>query len=282
MRAVIALGLTGSPALVDDEAAVGVAVEGEAEVGVVAADGGLEVDEVLRVEGVGLVVGEGAVELEVEGDDVEREGVEAGGGAEDGGDGVAAHAVAGVDDDLEGADAGEVDEAAEEGGVVGEDVALLEADHWGVPGSVDVAGEDALGEVADVGEAGVLADGAGCGAAQLDAVVGRGVVAGGEHRAGEVEGAAGVVEAVGAGEADEGDVDAAAAGPVGEGVGQLGAGVAHVVADDAAGGAVAADDDVGEGGPEGAGDPGVELVGDGAADVVGLDDVGEGGGCHGA
>ena len=38
----------------------------------------------------------------------------------------------------------------------------------------------------------------------------------------------------------------------------------------------AADDDLGEGGPEGAGDAGVELVGDRAAHVVGLDDVGEG------
>ena len=117
-------------ALVDDEAAVGVAVEGQPEVGAVLADGGLEVDEVLRVERVGLVVGEVAVELEVERDDGEREAGQAGAGLEDGGDGVAAHAVAGVDDDLERADAGEVDQAAQEGGVVGEDVALVD----GCPG----------------------------------------------------------------------------------------------------------------------------------------------------
>src|SRR5690606_39938808 len=49
----------GFAPLVDDEAAVGVAVEGEAEVGVLLADPLLEVDEVGRVEGVGLVVGEG-------------------------------------------------------------------------------------------------------------------------------------------------------------------------------------------------------------------------------
>ena len=48
-----------------------------------------------------------------------------------------------------------------------------------------------------------------------------------------------------------------------------------------AGGRGVEDDDVREGGPEGASDPFVELVGDGAADVVGLDDGGEGGGCHG-
>ncbi len=51
--------------------------------------------------------------------------------------------------------------------------------------------------------------------------------------------------------------------------------------DDASGGPVGQDDDLGEGDPEGAGDAGVQLVGDGAADVVGLDEVGEGGGGHG-
>ena len=168
---------------------------------------------------------------------------------------------------------------------------------------VEVAGQDALGEDADVGEAGVLADRAGAGAAHLDAVVLGGVVAGGEHGAGEAQGSAGVVETVGAGESDQGDVDAAAAGAVGEGAGELGAGVAHVVADDAGGGGLglgcrcwrpggrwrwwrrrcraAEDDDLGEGRSEGAGDPGVELVRDDAADVVGLHDVGEGDRSHG-
>ena len=267
-------------ALVDDEAAVGVAVEGQPEVGAVLADGGLEVDEVLRVEGVGLVVGEVAVELEVHRDDGEREAGQARGGLEDGRDGVAAHAVAGVDDDGERADVAEVDQTAQEGGVVGEDVALVEAARGDV-GVGDLAGQDALGEGADVGEAGVLADRAGAGVAHLDAVVGGGVVARGEHRAGQVEGAAGVVEAVGAREADEGDVDTAAAGTVGEGAAELGAGVAHVVGDDAGGGSVGPHDHVGEGRSQGPGDVRVELVGDGAADVVGLDDVGEGDGGHG-
>jgi hypothetical protein len=44
-------------ALVDDEAAVGVAVEGQPEVSAVLDHGGLQVDEVLRVERVRLVVG---------------------------------------------------------------------------------------------------------------------------------------------------------------------------------------------------------------------------------
>lgn len=95
--------------------------------------------------------------LEVERDHLERQGRKTGGGPEDGGDGVATHAVAGVDDDLERADAGEVDEAAQEAGVVGEQV------HLGGRALVLVtllrgAVERLLREVADLAETGVLAD----------------------------------------------------------------------------------------------------------------------------
>ncbi len=141
-------------ALVDDEAAVGVAVEGEAEVGALLPDPLLQVDEVGRVERVGLVVGEGAVELEVQGDDGERQS------GEDGRDGVAAHAVARVDDDLQRADAGDVDERAQVGRVVLEGVAAGD----GAGGGGGLRGARAaplLDKGADVGEAGVLADGGG-------------------------------------------------------------------------------------------------------------------------
>ena len=60
-------------ALVDHEAAVGVAVEGEPEVGAVLEHRPLQVAQVLRLERVGLVVGERAVELEVQRDDVQRQ-----------------------------------------------------------------------------------------------------------------------------------------------------------------------------------------------------------------
>ena len=103
-------GVHGAAQLVDDEAAIGVAVEGEAEVGAVLDDRLLQVDEVGRLERVRLVVGEGAVELEVERHDLERQGGEARGVAEHGGNGEPAHAVAGVDDDLERADGAQVDE----------------------------------------------------------------------------------------------------------------------------------------------------------------------------
>ena len=56
--------------LVHDEAAVGVAVEGQADVGLVLDDRLLQVAQVRRVDRVGLVVGERAVQLEVQRDQV--------------------------------------------------------------------------------------------------------------------------------------------------------------------------------------------------------------------
>ena len=91
-------GETARPLLVDDEAAVGVAVEGQADVGPLGDDPRLEVDQVLRLDRVGLVVGEGAVELEVHRHELDRSVPSR---VEDRRRGVAGHAVAGVDDDLE-------------------------------------------------------------------------------------------------------------------------------------------------------------------------------------
>lgn len=51
---------------VHEEASVGVAVEGETDVGALVQHPLLQIDEVLGLDRVGLVVGEGAVELEVE------------------------------------------------------------------------------------------------------------------------------------------------------------------------------------------------------------------------
>ena len=62
-------GRDGLAALVDDEAAVGVAVEGQPDVRADLADRACRSTQVGRVDRVGLVVGEGAVELEVQRDD---------------------------------------------------------------------------------------------------------------------------------------------------------------------------------------------------------------------
>ena len=114
----------GPAQLVDDEAAVGVAVEREAEVGAVLDDRALQVDEVGRFERVRLVVGERAVELEVERHDLERQHGQAGRLAEHGRHRQPAHSVSGVDDDLQRPDVTQVDERSKVGGVVGEHVDL--------------------------------------------------------------------------------------------------------------------------------------------------------------
>ena len=103
-------GGDGLTLLIDDEAAVGIAIEGEAEIGSVLDDGLLQVDDVGGVERVGFVIREGAVELEVERHDVERQCREPGSRAENGGDRESAHPIPRVDDHLERADAGQIDE----------------------------------------------------------------------------------------------------------------------------------------------------------------------------
>ena len=94
-------------ALVDHEAAVGVAVEREPDVRADLAHLGLQVDQVLRVERVRLVVRKRAVELEVHRDDSERQAVE------HGRHGVPGHAVPGVDHDGQRPDVGQIDQAPE-------------------------------------------------------------------------------------------------------------------------------------------------------------------------
>ena len=212
-------------ALVHDEAAVGVAVEGETQVRALGDDAGLEVHDVGRVERVGLVVGEGAVELEVHRDQVEGQAVE------HGGHGVPAHAVARVDHDLQGADGGEVDQGQEMGRVVGQRVALDDRARLRGRGRRALP-RPLLDQRADLGEAGVLADRRRALAAHLDAVVLGRVVRGGEHGARQVEGAGRVVELVGGAQSDERDVRAERCRAARESRGETGRGGAHVVADD--------------------------------------------------
>ena len=124
---------------------------------------------------------------------------------------------------------------------------------------------------ADLGEARVLADRFGAGAAQLDAVVPGRVVRGGEHRAGQAEGAGGVVQLVRRAEADLGDVGALRGRAAGEGAGQAGGRGTHVMAghDRVRAG------DLDERGAEELGRRLVPLVGDHAAHVVRLDESGQ-------
>ena len=106
-------------ALVDDEAAVGVTVEGQPDVGAGAPHLRLQVDQVGRIQRVRLVVREAAVELEVQLLDADRQAVEHGGHR------VAGHPVAGVDHDVQRPDRGQVDQrSVRYAAYVGEQVLL--------------------------------------------------------------------------------------------------------------------------------------------------------------
>ena len=109
-------GRDGLAALVHHEAPVGVSVEGEPDVGVVLGHRALQVAQVLRVDGVGLVVRERAVEVEVERDQRDRQPLE------DLGHGVARHPVAGVHRHRERPDRRDVDELAQVLRVAGKQV----------------------------------------------------------------------------------------------------------------------------------------------------------------
>ena len=94
------------------------------------------------------------------------------------------------------------------------------------------AGEVVAGQLAHRGQPAVLADRASAGAAELDPVVLRRVVARGEHRTGDAQRAGREVQAVRRRQADPQDVHAPGGQPVGERRHELGAGGAHVVGDD--------------------------------------------------
>ena len=179
---------------------------------------------------------------------------------------MAGHPVAGVDGDVERAQAADVDERAQELPVVDEDVAVGQ----GSAGAV-VAG-DALDDlVADRGQAGVLADGFGAGAAQLDPVVGGRVVAGGEHRAGAVQQAGGEIELVGGGESDAHDVEALVHDAFGERGGEHRGTGAHVVAEHDLRGVLTVAHQPREGGPDLADECVVDFLPHEPTNVIGLD-----------
>ena len=223
------------------------------------------------LERVRLVVREGAVELEVERDDLERQLRQPRGVAEHGGHGQAAHAVAGVDDHPQRADAGQVDERAQ----VRRRSRRARRASVTVPGSATAGNrsgvEVRLRAVADGGEAGRERDALGAGAAELDAVVGGRVVARREHRRGGVQVPGGEVRLVGRAQPD---VDARrrprADAPRAKASRELRRRVAHVVADDDLGpGRVELVD---EAGGERLDDLVGQLDADQSPDVVGLDE----------
>ena len=207
--------------LVDHETPVGVAVEGQSDVGAGLQHVRLQVDEVRRVQRIGLMVGERAVEFEEQRSERDRRNR-----SQHSGSGVAGHAVARIDGDLQRPQLGQADQRSQELAVVGQNIAF--GHRAARPVVARHPGDDFL---ADRGEARVLADGLGAGPTQLDAVVGGRVVAGGEHRAGTVQQTRREIQLIGGGKADANHVEALRDHALGEGVRQRRRAVAHVVAD---------------------------------------------------
>ena len=244
---------------VEEADAVGVAVEACGEIEAAGADGLLRVDEGVRIEGVGLVVGEGSVE------DVEERGnfeeaVEDL-GFED------AHGVGIVDEDAKGAP--DVGEGAEVVDVSGDDVEGDDFARGGCGGGEILVADDAF----EVEDSGVAGEGDGAGAADFETVPGAGIVGGGDHDGGVgAEELVGVVGHGGGAHAEVDDFGAVEDEAAGKGI-EEGFGVgAHVASDD--------DFFAAEEGENGASDLERHLVGEGfavdSADVVCLENA-----CHG-
>jgi hypothetical protein len=217
----------------------------------------LEILQVLRVDRVGRVVRERPVELGEQRDQPDREALHHGRNDE------AAHAVRRVGHDRERGDRRRVDERQHVVDVLREHVALLDG-----PRRERRRELVAFSQRPDLAEAGVLAHRRGAGEAELQPVVLRGVVARGDLRRGDPQRTGSEVDEVGRGESEVDDVHAAARGALGERFGELRGRQPAVVAERDAGGA----GPVGERGPDAPGDVRVELVGDDAANVVGLED----------
>ena len=172
------------------------------------------------------MVGKRAVELGEEEVHVEREGVEDLGGDEP------AHPVGGVGHDAQGPQGGDVDEAPHVGGVLLEHVAPLVATR-ALRRRRDPVSQRFFGQLPDVDQTGVLADGPGPAETHLDAVVTGRVVRRREHGAGGVEATRGEVHEVGR---DQAEVDDVGAGgcvlPVANALDNASPEAAHVPSDD--------------------------------------------------
>ncbi len=167
------------------------------------------------------MVGEGAVELKIQRQ--QRDRIDR---TEHGRRGVPGHPVTGVHGHAQRSQIRGVDQRAQKHPVVPEHI--LVGDCSGGLGHGDRHRIDQV--LANGVEPGVRTDRLSAGPAQLDAVVGRRVVAGSEHRARTIELPGGEIQLVGGCQTDAHHVEALRDHPTGEGRGQRRRAVAHVVA----------------------------------------------------
>jgi len=132
-----------SPLLVNQEHAVRVAVEGGTEIAALLHDDTAQFPRILRLNGVGLVVREGSVQLEVERHDFAREM------GKHLRHGETRHAVARINRNLERPNLARVNEREQVGRVVVEDVALREVAAFCFFGRWEVAGHDEVANLAN-------------------------------------------------------------------------------------------------------------------------------------
>ena len=248
--------------LVDDEATVGIAIESQTDIGSLGDDGRLQVDQSCHIERVGLVVGKGSVEFEIERHQFDVHS------AENRRDGVSGHAVTGVGDDLEPATVPERCEFAESIGVSAQCVCGLEdADEFTTTFAVEEFG----GRFGDSAESAVQTDGPGARPTHLEAVVTGRIVTRSDHDAGDVPLPRGEVQQVGRRQADIDDTAALGADAVPDRPGDLRRRFSHVPADGRTAPAITDSGFVCERLSKGISERGIELFGRAAADVVGLD-----------
>ena len=264
-RAVVVEPDRPRPGLVDDEHAVGVAVEGQPDVEAARHHAGLEVELVGGLDGIGRVVRERAVELAVH-----HLELDLGQALEDLGHDEAAHAVGGVGHDLAaGATAsGSMNDTTWSAKSSSRSCVVSRPGRWRPAGRRAV--EHGVGDGLDVGQARVRAHRPRPGQAQLDAVVLRGVVRRGEHGARGVEAAGGEVDEVRRDQPEVDDVDALGHHAFGERGHELDTGRPHVAPDRGSGRRPAKR---AKATPRARAVVGVELIGHRAPDVVGLDDL---------
>ena len=257
-------GRHGDPALVEDHAPIRVSVEGEAQVCALAHHGLLQVAQVLRAQRIGRVVGEAAVEGEVQVDQLELCAP-----PEHGRCGVPGHAVARIDHHPHRAPLGQRHEIAQRRGVVLQGVDPLAAS---LAARRDLAGvEVGLGRCPDLLEPRVASQRAGSRQAELEPVVLAGVVGGGDHDACGVVQARGAVELIGGGQPRIGDDRSAAHRPLDHRAGELRGAQPHVMGDDQRRGVEL----IGEGGADSPGDLDRELLPCAAAHVIGQEEARE-------
>ena len=202
--------------LVNQEYPVGIAVKGQTHIGAHVQHPGLQVAEVLRLDRIGRMVGERAVQLWVQ--QVQLEGQ----ACEDGGHDQAAHTVSRVSYHPEGPQGLHVDEGPD---VVGKGGQQVQA---GGRATTRALVEPAGHIGGHLGQPRVIADRAGTGQAELHAVVAGRVVAGRQHGRRGVEVSGGEVHQVGGGQSQVDYVKALGDQTPGEGGGQRHSAGSHI------------------------------------------------------